>query len=110
MLIVEHDDCESLIVVKGPLDHFAASALAAEIAGVRSQPSKRVIVSLERCSRFSDAALSVLSDAKDDLAARFLVIAPRAVRGRKILERRGFVDNLSICKSVREARAMAIVA
>lgn len=110
MLIVEQDDCESVIVVKGVLDPFAASALAAEIADAQSQRTKRVIVSLERCSRFSDVALNVLSDAKARLASRFLVIVPRAERGRKILERRGFVDDLSVCKSVQEARAMTIVA
>lgn len=108
VLIVEQDERTSVIVVKGALDPCAASALAAEISGARLEPSRRVIVSLERCSRFSDAALGVLSDARDRLDSRLFLIAPRRAMHRKYLERRGFLNRF-MCASVREARDLPSV-
>lgn len=106
MLVVEQDEDLTVIVVKGALDPVAASALAAELSGAESQPFKRVIVSLERCSAFSDRALSVLTDADKQLKSRFLVVVPRREAGRKILETRGIVDNASTCSNMDEARTL----
>ncbi|GAC1307785.1 MAG: hypothetical protein NVSMB21_12250 [Vulcanimicrobiaceae bacterium] len=107
MLIVEQDESTSVIVVKGALDPFAATALSAEITDAEGCIGKRVIVSLERCSRLGDVALGVLAEAKAHLKSRLLVVAPRGERTRKRLETRGLVENLALFKSIREARDAA---
>lgn len=110
MLVVEQDEDLTVIVVKGALDPVSASALAAEISGAESRPSKRVIVSLERCSNFSDVALRILSDAEKQLKSRFLVVVPRREVGRKLLETRGFCETASTCRNMHEAMTLTAAA
>lgn len=105
MLIVEHDEGRSVIVVKGNLDPFAASALQAELTGARHDGAGRVVVSLERCSRLCDAALGVLLDAKAQFASRFTVIPPRREGGRQRLRERGIVAATAYARSVAHMRA-----